>query len=330
MGVVNRISNKRAPSKGQNSKLFLSIGHPDRVRPVHEILGGFAYVVTCAATVTTGAYTVTNLGAAISYTAGGSDTPATIIKALHDKINAANLPVTASALDLTARTFRISRSSAFPAVPGAPGVTSPDTELTIGSLLTFGAVAKGAASITLPVATKSRISVGEHLLFVDSDENYTMVKVAAVAAAGATELTIEAAPRAIAEGSVCEFPGYFWDLSTVGIDRSYNREETQTFNTGVDSDGTITGSTKGSSLEVLYTAINGALYSAWFAADAGVEVYFERELAAPNGFSRGHVTFGHASVTAMPDAAPIGNVTMSPALTFNGAISEILPDPLPA
>lgn len=94
-----------------------------------------------------------------------------------------------------------------------------------------GAVTQGATSITVAALT-SPVYAKNYLAFYDADDIYTLVKVTADAAVGATALTVEATVREITDASVASWPPEVLGLSDAQINRSLDIQESQNFNTG--------------------------------------------------------------------------------------------------
>lgn len=327
MSLLNRyrkrIAGKRPPTKGDLSYVSTCLANPDRSPPVEQLLGGYTYVVTLPASPGDGDYTLVVAG--VTHTFAAATSSATeIINALAAKINLGSTGCIANAEDFTARTFRITREATF-----SVSAVSPTSSMTVGSVQTQAATSKGATSITLPLALKGSMLAGNYLIFVDSDENYTPVKLSGDAAAGATSIQVEAIPKAIAAGAAAEFPAYLWDASQADVSRSYSRQEATTFNTGTDSDGAITSGNKTFSLQSFYNANNGGLSNCYEAANRGTELYVIRDLAPPPGYLRGRRVAGNCVVTGLNDTAPVGNVTVSPQFAFNGPTIDADPVPLP-
>lgn len=327
MSLLNRyrkrIASKRPPTKGDQSYVAICLANPDRSAPVEQLLGGYTYVVTLPASPANGDYTLVVAG--VTYTfAADTSTATAIIQALAAKINLGTTGCIANGEDFTARTFRITRESTF-----SVSAVSPTSSMTVGSVQTQSATSKGATSITLPLALRGPILAGNYICFVDADENYTPVKLTSDAAAGATAVQVEAIPKAIAAGAAAEFPAYLWDATQADANRSYNRQEATTFNTGTDSDGAITTGNKTFSIQSLYNANNAGLSNCYEATKRGVELYLIRDFAPPSGYLRGRRLAGNCVVTGLNDTAPVGNVTVSPQFAFNGTTVDDDPLPLP-
>lgn len=196
-------------------------------------------------------------------------------------------------------------------------------------LITTTGAAKGATS--LPVSgVLGPIQIGQYLNFYKATDGTEFIaEVTAVAASGASTLTVAALPEAIPTGSQGEFPSTMWDLTDASVDRSYNRAAQATFHTGGFEDGVITGGSYTMTLPSVYYSKNAAAATLLKAANAGAECYLTRELNVPSAaYSKGRVIKGAAVVTAAPEASSVdGFVTADFTVAFQGQPTDSEPTP---
>ncbi|MEM6836260.1 MAG: phage tail tube protein [Cyanobacteria bacterium P01_C01_bin.120] len=191
------------------------------------------------------------------------------------------------------------------------GVRTAPTQqqLTVGT----GGTALDATSINVTETISALIPANSFLQFYNltTGEEY-LAQLTADVSSGSV-LAVKALGEAIPEGAVASNPGYLWDRSDASVDRSYNRATTQTFNTGGDEDGVITGASRTMTLPGIFYAKNAGYLNALWAAENGREVYVQRVIG-------GRVDMeGPCVVTAAPSAAPVdGNVSADLTLAFQG------------
>jgi hypothetical protein len=243
-----------SPSQGRESRVFISLlGKNDRTKPTAQALAasGWQGLVTVTAVTSTSSYILVVAGTTYTVVAGATDTKKTIARKLMALINAST---SHRAINLRA----VGANWAFNVI-GLVTFTLANTGTTTLTDITVGtpagadtAVAKGASTITLPIAVRGKIHAGQWLQFVDPTGGEYLAKLSITANDGATSLNVVALEEAIPAGSTCIFPVEFTDRREASINDSYDWEGFKTFNTGGFEDAVNTGSSAEISLAGLY------------------------------------------------------------------------------
>jgi len=181
-------------------------------------------------------------------------------------------------------------------------------------LLTIGAGGGDGTTITVTQTIAANIQAGQYLRFTHptTAEDH-VVRVATTVSSG-SDITIAkaVAGTGIPDGAESAFPGALWDRTGADVDRSYNRSTFNTFNTGGDEDGVVTGASRTITLPGIYHRNNEGYLTALFAAENGREVWVTRIVGK-------QITEGPCVVTAAPSASPVdGPVGADLTLAFQG------------
>jgi len=182
-------------------------------------------------------------------------------------------------------------------------VAVDETYPTPHTITLSGAVAADAVSMTV-VALTEPVKAGTYLIFEDADQIQRMVKVTADAAAAAVSLTIDPAPRAIADATTAEYPSRVWDRSNVDIDQSAGSETVNTFEAGT-SGLRVAGSIERSMTSPGFWRPNDNPGYAMCdeAFQNGTTLWFSVEYPAPDGATAGRKKRFRGIVTSMPVAS---------------------------
>jgi len=316
--------------RGKESALLVSVaeyGNRQRAVPQTFIAGGYKAAVTIGGTPTAGAYTLTVAGTPYTYTATGAETNTVIRDALLALVNAGSTGVLAVNPQPSSgsRLFDLARATTFTAAGTA---TSPGT-LTVGSVTSTAAPAKGATTIALVAPALSDIQTGNVLMFIDTTGGEYLARVSAVAVAGATSLTVSALDEAIPDGATAEFPIYIWNRTDTGISRKYNIAKAVDYNTGSASDGIADTADKSMAAPGNYYNKNAGYLTVRFAAELGYEVILERRFPPPSAkYSTGDTIWTAALCSDRSDQAP-ANGFVSADLSFEFLGEEHIIDPIP-
>lgn len=197
--------------------------------------------------------------------------------------------------------------------------------ITIGGPAAAAATSLTVAALTNRIAASSTDPV--FLSFVDAiDQTDRFVKVTEVANSGAASLTVAALKKAIANGSIAQYPARLQARTSASISTNANDVTTTVFDSGAYEDGVVSQIGYGVSCPGNFLPLDAGFRTCFHAFNELREVWLTIKLPVPEGYTSGYVFKGAASVTNCPIEIPADNIiTASIDFKYRGKIQIVEP-----
>lgn len=335
MGVLNAPQVRaHVPLLGRETGVQLALLPKGlRIAPVDQILyiGGYLGTYTVTSVTSTSSYVAVVAGTAYTVVAGATDTQKSVAYKLMDLINAGSTGAIAQNPRNTSDNiwvFDIYRASTTFTL-AATGTTTP-ADVTAGAVAgNTTAISKGATSITVLGELRGDIQKDQYLQALDSNGIEYLIRLAAIATAGSTSLSVVALDEAIPAGSQIGFPVEFFDRTDADTNEKVDKADFLTFNTAGRTDGVATKITSEGKLGGLFYERCPSYNTAAFASSNGREVWLRiLDPVYRDGWSR-RIIEGPAIILSRDKARKAdGFITNDMSYQFVGAPTESAAAPL--